>query len=158
MLFSYLYRRSLITYAEDDLHRPQCFLSWQSMHMRFLTPSLTYFLTAPVSRRLRQVRDLYSTLVAFDFTSTALDFQSLALRNALRILPGRSVDLVSKSSSPLLFRCPTLSLDFGLSNFKSWHWSPFFTSFAASSHPSLPFNRYASRLMPLPRVAQPLIN
>lgn len=128
------------------------------MHKRFLTPSLTYFLTAPVSRHLRQVRDLYSTSVAFDSTSIALDFQSLALRNALRILPGRSVDLVSTSSPPLLFRCPTLSLDFGLPNFKSWYWSPFLTSFAASSHPSLPFNRYASRFLPLPRVAQLLIN
>ena len=148
----------MITYTEDDPHRPQCFLLWQSMHKRFLTPSLTYFLTAPVSRHLRQVRNLYSTSVAFDSTSIALDFQSLALRNALRILPGRSVDLVSTSSPPLLFRCPTLSLDFGLPNFKSWYWSPFLTSFAASSHPSLPFNRYASRFLPLPRVAQLLIN
>ena len=93
VLFSYLYRRSSL---------------WKSTHERLLTPSLTYFLTAQISRRLRPRQRPYSTLVVFDSASTALDFQSLARRNALRILPGPSVDLVSTLSSPFFLRCSTM--------------------------------------------------
>ena len=91
------------------------------MHERLLTPSLTYFLTALISRRLRPSQRPYSTLVVFDSASTALDFQSLARGNALRFLPGPSVDLVSTFWSPFLLICSTMSLDFELSNVKSWY-------------------------------------